>query len=470
MEQQNSFTTNSYYPDGSYRANKHAIVIGGSIAGLTTARILTDYFEQVTILERDHFPEGVENRKGVPQGRHPHIILKRGEIILEQLFPGLVEELVAAGAVIFNGGLQSKWFTYGRWRPSFESKINLTGCSRPLLETTVRRRLMSHPRIRFVQDCEVIGLQANEAGTHVAGVRIRSRNGTRLDNQAEIMRTELVVDASGRDSKAPEWLAELGYTPPAETVINGNPGYATRVFQRPADWQEDWKLLYVPPKAPYQKRGIIFLPLEGGECWNVTVIGMAGDHPPIDEEGYMEFAHSLPTLKPYEVLQQFKPITPVIGYRRADNRMRHYEKMPRYLENFLVTGDAAVAFNPVYGQGMSVAALEALELNDCLAQYSQVTHTEGLAAYFQMRLVKAVALPWQMATNEDRHWTEGEKNQVDQEAMLMGRYMEQVMRATTANPNVLEVFNHVMHLLEAPSIFFRPDIVLQVVNEIVATR
>src|SRR5947209_1357306 len=137
------------------RANRHAIVIGGSIAGLTTARILTDHYDRVTIFERDHMPENFENRKGVPQGRHPHVILKRGENILEELFPGLTAELMESGAVKINMG-DNAWFAFGAWRPRYESKIISTAASRPLLEGSVRRRLLAHPRVSLVQDCEVV--------------------------------------------------------------------------------------------------------------------------------------------------------------------------------------------------------------------------------------------------------------------------------------------------------------------------
>ncbi len=447
----------------------HAIVIGGSMAGLTAARILTDHYDHVTVFERDVLPTGAEFRKGVPQGRHPHAILKRGEMILEQLFPGLVEQLIEAGATTVNMGADSLWFA-GGWRPRYTSKINTTACSRPLLEETVRARLMANPKIRFVQECEVIGLEANAAGTHIAGIRVRGRNGSQLDNTEEALLTaDLVVDASGRDSRAPQWLESLGYTPPKETVVDGKPTYASRIYERPADSKDDWKIFYMQPIAPDAKRGGIALPVEGGKQWQFTLIGMAGDYSATDEEGFMEFARSLPDPKMYEILQEYKPITPIVGYRRAENRMRHYEQMPRFLENFVVTGDAACAFNPVYGQGMSTASIDALELDQCIRRF-RAGETEGmsLAEHFQKQLAQVVALPWQMATGEDMRWFPTEQTgEIDQEMMLMGCYMEQVMRATTVNPNVLEAFYHVMHMLETPAIFFRPDLVLQVVNEMV---
>ncbi|HEX2910653.1 MAG TPA: FAD-dependent monooxygenase [Chloroflexia bacterium] len=450
----------------SSKPASHAIVIGGSIAGLTAAKVLSNHYDKVTIFERDRMPEGIENRKGVPQGRHPHVILKRGGMIFEELFPGLTDDLRQAGAVEVNVG-QSAWYAFGAWRPRYDSTITTTAASRPLLESTARRHLMKQPGLRFVQDCEVVGLEMNASGTHVTGIKVRNRNGAILDTTETTLTADLVVDASGRDSKAPEWLESLGYPVPQETVVDGKAAYATRIFEKNADWDLDWEFMYVQPTAPYQKRGIIFLPMEGGKRWHVTAIGMAGDYPPTDEEGFMEFIRSLPVQMPFEALQKCTPVTPIVGYRRAENRMRHYHAMPRYLENFLVAGDAAIAFNPVYGQGMSSAAIGALVLDACIKEHLAEGQTGSLAERFQKQLEQAITVPWQLATGEDSRWFPVEGATPDPEMMMMGRYMEQVFRATCINPQVLEAFYQVMHMLETPSIFFRPDIVLQVVNEMV---
>lgn len=226
----------------------------------------------------------------------------------------------------------------------------------------------------------------------------------------------------------------------------------------------------VPPqrsaRATSPKTGHYFHPVGGGEHWIVALYGMIGDYPPHDEEGFMEFVRSLPTPKPYEVLRQFSPVTPIVGNRRVENRMRHYNEMEHYLENFLVTGDAAVAFNPMFAQGMSVAAMEALVLGECLRQQAQ---DEGLAKCFQKRLAQLVAFPLQLASSSDLEWFPSENRVSDPEKVLMGRYINQVMRAANRNPQVLETFLHVQHLLEPPSTFFRPDIVLQVMKEMDST-
>jgi 2-polyprenyl-6-methoxyphenol hydroxylase-like FAD-dependent oxidoreductase len=445
-------------------STKHAVVIGGSMAGMMTAQVLANHFEQVTIIERDKLPEEIQPRKGVPQGRHPHGLLKRGEIILEQLFPGIVDELKADGAVKINFGSEVAWHSFGAWRPRFEASVDCLNCSRPMLEAALRRHIKANPRVQFIEESEVIALEANSANNRATGVWLRQRN-LKIHN-ASLLAADLVVDASGRDSHAPKWLEELGYVAPLETVVNCQAGYATRIYQKSADFNEDWQMLMMQPLAPDQKRGILLLPLEGNKEWHVTLIGMAGDYPPIDEAGFLEFARSLPDSKAYEVLLRSEPLTPIVGFRRADNRLRHYHEMPVWLENFLVTGDAVCALNPIYGQGMTVAAIEALELDACLTEH-QIKQS-NLTENFQKRLYKATLLPWQMATNEDRRWFPQETVEFDPEARLMEQYMGQLIRTTCTNLAVMDVFLRVMHMLEAPTIFFRPDIVLQVFNEMMA--
>lgn len=444
----------------------HAIVIGGSIAGLTTARVLTDHFDLVTVIERDQIPDTPTFRKGVPQGRQPHALLLRGQLILEQLFPGLTQELLDAGAVTVNMGAEAKWSVVDQMRVSYESEIEITSCSRPLLESTIYRHMLAHPKVHFIQQSQVIGLEADASGTFVTGVRLRSINGEhRLDTPTRVIAADLVVDASGRDSDAPEWLEALGFTLPQETVISSNAGYATRIYRRPAHLPADVKVMYIQTAPPHNTRGGIILPMEG-DRWHVTMIGMADDLPPTDEAGYLEFARSLPSPIIYEAITQAEPLSAINGYRRVENRERGYDQLPRYLEGFLVIGDAARAFNPVYGQGMTVAAMSSLVLDQCLREQHELHSAgdfSGLARRFQAQLAAATAGAWQMSTGEDRRWAalRGEAT-LDPAAELAGRYIEQVIKASLTIPAVAEAFFRVQQMMDDPSLFFRPDIVLMV--------
>lgn len=383
----------------------HAIVIGGSIAGLTAARVLVDYAARVTIIERDRLPETAEFRRGVPQARHAHTLQPRGQALLEKMFPGLFDALLGQGAITVDVASQQATFTAGAWREPFHrSDVPLIYASRPLLESAIYQRLLGRPEVTVLQEREVVGLRVNENGTYVTGVYLRDRAEPGAAETA--LWADLVVDASGRRSKAPQWLSELGYTPPAESHVNAFPGYATRIYRRPADLAGDWKSMYILPTPPESTRGAVLLPLEG-DRWHVTLVGMAGDYPPTTEEGFEAFARSLPSSRLYEALREAEPLTRPNGFRGAENRLRHYERLPHYLEGFLVLGDAVYTLNPVYAQGMTLAVMGSGALERVLKAHRRaglVADVTGLAQHFQQALAKVVTPAWKVATKGDRQW------------------------------------------------------------------
>lgn len=439
---------------------QHAIVIGGSIAGLAAARVLTDHCERVTIIERDVASTAKQFRKGVPQARHPHVLLKGGELTFEGLFPGLTEELYAHGAEPVNMGADFDWFSMGQWRQKFTSSIVTIACSRPLLETSIRDRMANNPKVTFIQEREVIGLLLDETKTRVTGVRMRARSG---DHAVSTLEGTLVVDASGRDSDTPRWLEAWGFPTPKETSVTSKPGYASRLYVIPENHKNEWKALYIQPSAPDHTRGAVLVPMEGGR-WHVTMFGMAGDYPPTTEEGFLEYARSLPDQRIYEAIKDAEPLTEVWSFRRGENRLRHYDQLPRYIEGFLVFGDAVYALNPVYGQGMTVAALGALEMDKCLRAQPN-GDLNGLAKRFQKQLAKVIAGPWQMATGEDRRWNVDE-NAAPPDFMtrMLQNYIGKVLRLALTDAKVTEAFFHVQHMIAPPTLFFRRDILWKVLT------
>jgi 2-polyprenyl-6-methoxyphenol hydroxylase-like FAD-dependent oxidoreductase len=441
----------------------HAIVIGSSIAGLTAARVLTDHCERVTIIERDVASTAKEFRKGVPQARHPHVLLKGGEKVLEGLFPGLTQELYDGGAEPVNMGSDFEWFTFGQWRQTFTSSIVTVACSRPLLETSIRDRLMKNPKVTFVNESEVIGLLLDETKTRVKGIRTRSRR----DQSVSEIEAAIVVDASGRDSESPHWLRAWGFPTPKETSVTSKPGYATRIYAIPENRKGTWKAMYIQPSAPNLTRGGVVVPMEGNR-WHVTMFGMAGDYPSTSEEGFLEYAQSLPDQGIYEAIKDAKPLTEIWSFRKGENRLRHYDQLSRHIEGFLVFGDAVYALNPVYGQGMTVAALGAMEIDKCLRE-QQTTQPNGdligLAKRFQKRLATVIAGPWQMATGEDRRWNVDENIQpMDFPTRMIQNYIGKLLHVTLTNAKVAEAFFHVQHMIEPPTLFFRPDILWKVLT------
>lgn len=380
-----------------------AVVIGSGIAGLTAAKVLSDHFAHVTIVERDDQPGGPEYRRGVPQARHAHTLMPRGWAILEQHFPGLIEELKANGAVAIEAAGDIVFFQDGKWQtPRTRSAEPTIACSRPLLESIVYRRVAARANVHIVHGYETVRLRADEGRERVTGVELLQRsNGARRN-----MAADLVVDACGRRSRAPEWLVALGYMPPEEWAINSFVGYATRIYRRPADFAEGWKTMYIRPMPSTGTRGGIILPMEDGR-WHVTLIGVAADYPPTDENGFLEFARELPTPRLYETIRHAEPLTKPWGFRRTENRVRRYDKLPGYLEGFLVCGDAAYALNPVYAQGMTAAVIGSLALEHSLQeQYNAAGASEiaGLAKRFQEQLSEALADLWRAATQKDWRW------------------------------------------------------------------
>ncbi len=447
----------------STSAYRHAIVIGSSIAGLTAARVLSDHFEQVTVIERDQLPEEAEYRKGVPQARHAHQLMLRGRQALEGLFPGLSQDLLDKGAVQVNIGQHLYWHVFGRERVNYESALNMLSMSRPLLESTIYRSIRELPNVRVIQRTAVIGLETDASGAAVSGVRIRPLTGDHRLGDATTLSADLVVDCSGRESRAPEWLQELGFPAPERIEISSEPSYASRVYRRPAGFPEEIKAIYIQQTPPDLQRGGIILPMED-DLWQVSLVGMRGDYVPTDEAGFLEFARSLPNPALYEAIDQAQPVSPIYGFRHGETCERRYQDLERYLEGFVALGDAAYTFNPVYGQGMTVAALSCLTLDACLReQREQGAGLAGLSRRFQARQAESSAGAWQLASGEDRRWAPAEEQaQLDPAAQLAQCYAERVIKTSVVNPAVAEVFFSVMQMIEPPTAFFRPDIVLQV--------
>lgn len=438
------------------RSGSHAVVIGGSMAGLLAGRVLADHFDRVTIIERDRYPEGPEPRQGVPQARHLHVLLMRGRMIMERLFPGVSDELLAAGAQLIDPAADLAWLTPAGWGFRFQSGLQMLTFTRDLLDWIVRRRLVAFADVQFIEGCDVTGLTANAANDCVTGVSLRFRH--RL-GAAEELQADLVVDASGRTSKAPQWLQSLGYEPPEESVVNAHLGYASRTHQIPEGWQAGWKGVFVQAAPPEKTRAAVLFPIEGNR-WLVTFGGGDRDYPPQDETGFLNYARSLPTPLIHDAIKNAQPLSSISGYRATENRMRHYERMSRRPDRFIIIGDGACAFNPVYGQGMTTAALGVTALDQCLRK--QGGDLSGLARRFQRKLAAINAAPWMLATNEDYRYRGAEGGDPTRVTRLTRRYMDRVIHLTTESASVRLTFLEAQQMLKKPSVVFQPGIVLRV--------
>jgi 2-polyprenyl-6-methoxyphenol hydroxylase-like FAD-dependent oxidoreductase len=429
-----------------------AVVIGGSLAGLLAVRALRDHVDEVVLVDRDTFPAEAEPRKGVPQARHLHLLLVRGAQILDELLPGLTAELGAAGAVSVEWPADMLWQAPAGWSSRFGSSVTLLSCRRDLLEHCVRKRVFADERLQVLEATDVTGLLADDGRSAVTGVQLRARS----DGAVRALEARLVVDASGRDSHAPDWLAGIGYAPPRETVINSFLGYASRIYARPQDRRTDWKALFLQPRAPETTRGGGLFPIEG-DRWHVTLAGVGRDYPPTDEAGFLAFAQGLRTPMLFDAIKDARPLTPISGYRRTESQLRHYDELERWPDQFVVLGDALCAFNPIYGQGMSVAAESALALERWLRAPTS-------ARVLQRTLARTVAPPWLLATGEDFRYPTTEGGRPSRLVKVLHRYLDRVIAVATVDEVVLDAFVNVVHLVRPPSTLFRPRILARVLR------
>ncbi|MEG3932075.1 MULTISPECIES: 2-polyprenyl-6-methoxyphenol hydroxylase-like oxidoreductase [unclassified Microcoleus] len=450
----------------------HAIIIGGSLAGLLASRVLAKHFDRVSIVERDFFPEKPAPRPGIPQSRHLHILLNRGRIILEEFFPGLENELVAAGAPSLDPR-SIGWFSPAGWAPHFSPDLNdLILFSRDLLDWQIRRRLAENTNVHFLQGGTVTGLLANASRAEVAGVSVRFRDRHNPGNiHAENLKADLVVDASGKVSKTPKWLKSLGYEPPQETVINAFVGYASRIYKCSGKLS-DTAPVFVSLGPPFRTRGGAIFPIEGNR-WLVSLNGGDRDYPPTDEAGFLEFARTLPTPTIYDAIKDAEAITPIYSYRGTENRWRHYERLRRSPENLIIIGHAVCAFNPIYGHGITVAALDAQMLDECLQKQRQrylQGNLKGFSRQFQQKLAKLHTIPWTFAISQDSRYRGSEGAKLNLATRLTIDYMDLVLKVLVGDAKVCQAFVEVVHMIESPAVLFSPSIALKAIGQLLTVR
>lgn len=428
-----------------------AVVLGASMSGLLAARALSGHFEQVTLVERDPLPERDDARKGVPQSNHAHGLLASGYQAMDAYFPGMMEELEARGAPRGDVVGDFLWFQYGRWKLRHDSGLRGIAVSRPCLEAAIRRRVKALPNVRFVEGAEGMG-PVFDAGTgRVTGLAVRSKDGS----APETIGADLVVDASGRGSQSPRWLEEAGCGHPDEITVKVNVGYATRTFTRePGEFFASIGGV-ISGTPPASTRYAAVLGAEPAR-WVVTLVGILGDYPPTDEAGWLAFAASLPVPAVHQLVTSARPLTDIVSYRFPANQRRLYERMPRFPSGYLVVGDAVCSFNPIYGQGMSVAATEAKALEECLTD-----GLDGLSRRFYARARRIVDIPWAIATGEDLRFPQVEGKRPPGFG-LVNRYLERVHAVASVDPTVCRKFFDVLNLLASPPSLMSPGVAWRV--------
>lgn len=425
---------------------EHAIVLGASMGGLLAARVLSEAYQRVTVIDRDAMPTIGAHRKGVPQARHLHGLHPRGREVLEELFPGLTAQLVAAGAPTGDVLGNVRWQVSGnRFRQVDIGLLGLFG-TRPFLEGHLRARVAALPGVQFLERTDVVDLVATVDRRRVTGVRIHRND----DHSAPTELTaDLVIDATGRGSRAPRWLDALGYPTPAEDRVDIDLGYATRHYRLPAGaLGRDIAVLTTP--SPHCPRGAMLAAMEGGRH-TLTAWGILGDHPPTEPDRFEAFVNTLAFPDIAEAIRDAQPLDDPVAFRFPASARRRYERLRDLPERFLVIGDAICSFDPVYGQGMTVAATEAMALRGLLAAGTVPSPRQ----YFRT-LAPIIDVPWDIAVGGDLALP-AVPGRRSPKIRLVNAYLARMQSAATTDPALGRALVRVMGLVDPPEGLLRPD-------------
>ncbi|MDQ0390162.1 2-polyprenyl-6-methoxyphenol hydroxylase-like FAD-dependent oxidoreductase [Streptomyces sp. DSM 42143] len=430
----------------------HAVVLGSSLAGLTAARALAGFMDRVTVVERDWVPRGPGRRRGVPQARHTHSLMKAAQEGLEELFPGMVQDLTDAGAVHVRIPEDMLLLGPSGWLPRVGSGLSMLSASRDLIDSVARERLLADPKVTLLGEHEAVALQPGPHDT-VTGVWIRRRDRKASDGWGarRLLSADFVVDATGRGSRAPQWLAELGYEPPRETVADAGTAVATAVFTAPVGHVADWKSLLLMPSPDNPAQGMLN-PLEGGR-WSVSICTGDGASAPTGHAALLSAAGGLRHPLLHEVLRAATPLGPVYVCRTTENRWRHYEKLRRWPDQFLVLGDAFAAFDPAHGQGMTAAVRSALVLGQMLAAHGTAV---GLGYRLRRALAHRLAPAWRTSTRAVRAADNDREPGVG--ARLGRRYHARIAAAATSDPYAATALLHLLKTDASPATALRPRV------------
>ncbi len=339
---------------------EQAVVIGAGIGGLSAAKAVAPFFERVLVLDRDTLPDAPAPRAGTPQARHAHALLAGGQKALEQLFPGFGDDLAKSGAVPIRAGRDVVWERPGYDPfPVRDLGFDVSSMSRPLLERLCRRRLGAARNVAIRPRSRVTGIVASPDRRGVAAVVIEHGSGL-----PERLPADLVIDASGRAGPTLAFFDAVGSPRPDETEIGIDIGYATGIFVIP-DPAPEWKGLSHLPAPPKEFRGGLILPIEGRR-WIVSIGGRHGDNPPDDLNGFLAFTETFRTPTFHDAIARAKLVGDIARYNLPASVRRHFERLERSPRGLIPLGDSVCRFNPVFGQGMSVAAQEAVVLSNLL--------------------------------------------------------------------------------------------------------
>jgi 2-polyprenyl-6-methoxyphenol hydroxylase-like FAD-dependent oxidoreductase len=440
------------------KIGERAVVLGASVGGLLAARVLADFYDTVTVVERDVLPDDPVNRRGVPQGRMIHAVQARGSQIMDDLFPGLLDELAAGGVASWDGDDFSKMSISVGGHRMVGSGISPNGHgqsmsmifpSRPFLEWSVRRRVRAIPNVTILEGHDVAGLTVTPDHRRVTGARVVNRGtGSETATMADV-----VIDATGRGSRTPTFLEELGYGRPPEDELMVYLAYACQMLRIPAGAVQQHMIAIFPEPGRPTMFGVLGYE---DDTWMFGVGTMAGREPPSRRDDMLAFAADFAPAHVLDAIRTAEPLGEVGHYRVPSNRWRRYDKMRRVPAGLLVMGDAVCSFNPIYGQGMTVAAMEAITLRDCLSRGDR-----NLPRRFFRASAKHLRVAWQTAVGSDLALPEvvGPR---PISMRISNVYLERVLTAAEEDIAVAQQFMRVIGMIDSPLRLMRPSFMLRI--------
>jgi len=434
-----------------------AIVIGAGMGGLAAAMALSRRFEHVTVLDRDNLPSGPEPRIGTPQAQHGHALLLSGQQAWGQLFPGFERALEDAGAVKMRAGVDIIWE-----RPGYDPfPIRDLGfdsffMSRALLEHVCRRRLTAEDNVSLLANSRVTEIVASDRHV-VTAVRYDD-----ADGGTSTLSADLVVDASGRGGPTLALLEALGLPKPETAEIGVDLGYSSAIFEASEPEPGRWRGIFHLPRAPDSSRGAAIFPLEG----NRWLLGLGGRHdevPPGDIDGVMAFLKGLRTRTIYDAVRGARRVSEIFRFNFPSSVRRHFERMPQFPRGLIPVADAVCRFNPLYGQGMSVAAMEARALGQMLERREGTPDPlDGLAPDFFNEIQPLLATPWAVAEGDFVFPQTRGVRPPDFDRRL--RYGAGLLQLAAQDPSVHKTMAEVSALLKPGTALREPDIASRVME------
>jgi 2-polyprenyl-6-methoxyphenol hydroxylase-like FAD-dependent oxidoreductase len=430
----------------------HAVVLGGSMGGLLAARVLSDSYATVTVVDRDVLSGVTVPRRGVPHGPHAHGLLARGHQILEELFPGITDSLTSTGVPIGDLNGEIRWYVDGVRLAPEDSDLICLSATRPVLENAVREGVAKIPNVHIIEQTDILGLVPSADRSRIAGVRVQHQDGPQ-----EVLDADIVLDCTGRGSRTPAWLDGLGYQRAEEEKVKVGLAYCTRHYRLRTDpFRGD--LAINPIATPGHPRGAFFSRIsdDDPDHAELSLTGILGDHAPTDPEGFEAFAKSLPVPEIWESIKDAEPLTDPVRFSFPASTRRRYEKLTRFPRNLFLLGDSVCSFNPVYGQGMTMAALEAVTLREHLRR-GELPQPQ---AYFK-DIAAIIDSPWQVAAGGDLAFA-GVEGKRTLRVRLENAYTARFLSAAASDGRLTTLFFRVAGFIEPPTAMVRPSTLVRV--------